>query len=56
MEQSKKCPNCGNFFKCETESDCWCHSINITQTNMKRIAHQYTDCLCPKCLNEFADN
>ncbi len=51
----KKCPKCGEFFMCEGDNDCWCEHVQILQKNFLRISQEYNDCLCPKCLDQYAE-
>lgn len=57
MEKTaKKCPKCGVMFACNTEGDCWCHSYQIMDKDFVQLWQQYTDCLCPTCLRQYAQN
>ncbi|MCB9000298.1 MAG: cysteine-rich CWC family protein [Bacteroidales bacterium] len=51
----KTCPKCSASFECTGEEDCWCESVQIHKKDMLRIIGLYTDCLCPRCLGEFAE-
>lgn len=53
---AKKCPRCGNQFACDTEGDCWCHEFQILKKDFMHLWQEYTDCLCPACLREYAQN
>ena len=51
----KKCPSCGKFFTCQGEDDCWCESYQIHRKEFLKITQQYTDCICPDCLKQYAE-
>ena len=52
----KYCPKCGELFDCYCESHrrCWCFEVKLTQDTLNHLASSYSNCLCPKCLNEFS--
>ncbi|WP_409479814.1 cysteine-rich CWC family protein [Pseudobdellovibrio sp. HCB154] len=51
----KKCERCHSDFSCGvTDGDktpCWCTTLPLAQN----IPSEFKDCLCAKCLNEFAN-
>ena len=41
----KKCSKCSTEFECGSKiGKCWCMDLK----------EEFTDCLCPKCLKEYA--
>ena len=54
-ETIKKCPECGQFFACLGNEDCWCEKLQIQQRDLLFILEKYKDCLCPDCLGKFAE-
>ena len=53
--KNKACPKCGAAFQCQGD-DCWCHDYQLLNKNIHYIRTTWDDCLCPKCLKEFAEN
>jgi hypothetical protein len=49
----KTCERCGESFGCfsDKKEPCWC----VAMPKLSKIPEQYKDCLCPKCLNVFAE-
>jgi hypothetical protein len=54
--QDKTCPKCGATFLCQGEDDCWCENYQILQKDFLRITQEFSDCLCPECLKEYASD
>jgi len=54
-EKLKRCPECGHFFACVTDGECWCHDYEVGQKNRKLLLQKYDDCICPDCLKKYAD-
>lgn len=54
----KTCPRCGKKFECFQDNInlCFCSKIKISSEKINFIKERYSDCLCPKCLNEIANN
>ncbi len=50
----KKCQKCNAVFTCEGDNDCWCESVQLHRKEMIELMEQYTDCLCPDCLQGYA--
>ena len=50
--EQKNCPRCGAGFECKTGdiAHCQCSSIQLSETETKFIANQFTDCLCAACM------
>ncbi|MFW6369824.1 MAG: cysteine-rich CWC family protein [Bacteroidota bacterium] len=51
----KRCPECGKFFGCANDGDCWCHDVQVSSKNMLLLRHKYDDCICQECLGKYAD-
>jgi hypothetical protein len=52
----KVCSQCGGAFECgHGAPGCWCERITLSRTALEQIAGRATDCLCPRCLAEYAD-
>ena len=49
----KKCPNCKKSFFCAGDYSCWCHKMNISEENLKKIASCFDECLCEECLQKI---
>jgi hypothetical protein len=50
----KKCSKCEKDFDCCNETGgCWCESITLEEAILKHLKHEYEDCLCKDCLQEF---
>lgn len=54
-QEIKICPKCMHEFTCITEEGCWCEKLNISKENLAYLRTKYIDCLCPKCLEAFAE-
>lgn len=50
---TKTCPKCAAQFTCDGDNDCWCEQVQIHKKEMVEIMENYTDCLCPSCLNAY---
>ncbi len=51
----KVCPKCQSTFTCTHDEKCWCMTLIITPENLKRLKQEYSDCLCEKCLKDYAE-
>ena len=53
--ENKHCPRCNTAFECKADDvlNCQCNGIVFTDTQKERIAVQFNDCLCRKCLLEL---
>jgi hypothetical protein len=51
----KSCAKCGTAFECLHNADCWCMNITLTQENLNFLKENFADCLCPSCLDSFAE-
>lgn len=49
----KRCQKCGSRFSCDGDKDCWCEKVQIHKVQMLNVMEQYSDCICPQCLNEY---
>ena len=55
MAKRKICSYCGEPFECASpQGGCWCESIALDRETLAVLRERYTDCLCPRCLKEFA--
>lgn len=53
--KQKQCEACGAHFECGSLSKpCWCREVKLSPVALAELKSLYTDCLCPKCLNEAA--
>jgi len=55
----KECPRCGLLFDCYCQSEaykCWCASFTLAPELTEYLKNNYTNCLCPKCIQEFLEN
>ncbi len=53
----RTCESCGEEFGCGAKLDgCWCMEITLTETQTAEIRAKFNDCLCPKCLEKFAED
>lgn len=55
-KNQKICPSCQSAFTCEKENDCWCESAQIHKKDMIILMAKYDDCICPSCLESYAEN
>ncbi len=51
----KKCPECGKFFTCCNDGDCWCEDYQILPKNVARLRMKHSDCICQECLGKYAE-
>ncbi|MBN2486483.1 MAG: cysteine-rich CWC family protein [Bacteroidales bacterium] len=51
----KRCPSCGRFFTCDGNNDCWCEKVNLHKREFLVLNQKYTDCICPHCLDKYAE-
>jgi ribosomal protein L34E len=54
---TKQCPRCGAEFECKVDDlrNCDCVAVKVSRPVLKRLQTEYSDCLCPNCLREVAD-
>lgn len=52
----KTCPKCNTPFQCmENQIEkCHCNSIKLSEGQLINLKSIYNDCLCSKCLKDFA--
>lgn len=54
--EQKICGSCGEPFGCGAKLDgCWCTELTLTKSQAENIKAKFTDCLCPQCLEKFAE-
>lgn len=54
---AKACPRCGNRFRCaDGKAGCWCEAVSLTPDALEQIRELADDCLCARCLDEFASH
>ncbi len=53
----KVCPKCSAAFECyrTVKLSCWCENYTVRPENLKLLADKYNNCLCPECLQLFAE-
>jgi hypothetical protein len=51
----KQCSGCGKEFECYSEGDCWCENYQVHRKEYLEIIRRYDDCLCPECLQNYAE-
>jgi hypothetical protein len=50
-----KCSKCGAEFECGVNTGkCWCMNYVVPEMKLEEIKKEFTDCLCPDCLCEYA--
>ena len=51
------CPKCSAAFECyrTVKLSCWCENYTVRPENLKLLADKYNNCLCPECLQLFAE-
>ena len=50
------CPRCGGSFHCGApDGHCDCFDVKLTPALRQRIAAEFSDCLCVRCLRELQD-
>ncbi|HKB54903.1 MAG TPA: cysteine-rich CWC family protein, partial [Ramlibacter sp.] len=53
---TKTCSRCGGEFGClQGQSGCWCEAVELTRATLAELRASADDCLCPSCLEEFAE-
>jgi hypothetical protein len=52
--KEKRCAKCGRPFDCGGLLGCWCRDIKLDASKLAALRQQYTDCLCPACLESYA--
>ena len=51
----KKCSKCNTQFECGSKiGKCWCMDLKVEAEVLNRLKEEFTDCLCPECLKEYA--
>ncbi len=54
--ENKVCESCSAEFGCGAKLDgCWCTELTLTEQQAETIRTKFTDCLCPTCLEKFAE-
>lgn len=53
-ERVVKCPKCGKEFVCKHSTECFCTKYHLTAEVSAELRQLYSDCLCEKCLREYA--
>lgn len=54
--RTKTCLRCGGRFGCrQGQPGCWCEAVELTRTTLAELRASADDCLCPSCLEEFAE-
>ena len=54
FEKEKRCAKCGLAFDCGGLFGCWCRDVKLDKAALAQLKEQYSDCLCPDCLKQFA--
>ena len=45
------CASCGETFGCGAKLEgCWCADVILSEEETAKIANEYSDCVCPACL------
>jgi hypothetical protein len=52
--REKRCQQCGQAFDCGGLLGCWCWKVKLDAAARAALREQYSDCLCPACLNQSA--
>ena len=52
--REKRCQKCGQAFDCGGLFGCWCWKVKLDAAGRAALREQYSDCLCPACLNQSA--
>ncbi len=48
------CPRCGGSFHCGAQDGhCDCFDVKLTPELRERVAREFSDCLCVRCLREL---
>ncbi len=54
---TKQCAKCGQEFGCANPTPgCWCEELTVAPKQLQHLRETYNDCLCPTCLEEYANN
>lgn len=56
--EHKACPRCGAGFECKLNNPvhCQCAGIALSERLLDRLATDWHDCLCARCLRELAES
>ncbi len=55
LPDNARCPRCGGDFRCGVnDGHCACFGLQLGEALRQRIAAQYRDCLCVRCLAALA--
>ena len=55
-QMKKICESCRAEFGCGAKLDgCWCTKLELAEPQAAQIKAKFGDCLCPKCLEKFAE-
>jgi hypothetical protein len=55
LKRPRTCEACGTDFTCEIGlKGCWCSKVSLTDEKRSQLTRNYTDCLCPTCLQKAA--
>jgi Cysteine-rich CWC len=52
--KEKRCSKCGVAFECGGMLGCWCRDLKLDRAQLDLLKQRYVDCLCPRCLGQFA--
>jgi hypothetical protein len=53
----KTCSKCGTVFGCKNEAPgCWCESVYVDATTLALLKKQFSNCLCPACLQSYGNS
>ncbi len=52
----RQCEACGQPFVCGASlKGCWCVPVKVSAEARQQMRERYKDCLCPECLQRFAE-
>lgn len=55
LPDNARCPRCGGDFRCGVnDGHCACFGLQLGEALRQRIAAQYSECLCVRCLTALA--
>ena len=54
LARQKQCESCGSTFECGGLWFCWCRSVKLDDRTRAELKQQFTDCLCPQCLERYS--
>jgi hypothetical protein len=55
QSELRVCESCGEQFGCGANAQsCWCFDIDLRQGKTAEIQKEFSNCLCPTCLDKFA--